>query len=139
MSLDGFLPEADECDEPLEETFPASDPTAPQEPKTPHSHRSEEAGAGAGGVQVADRTSVTATVKPWVKTSLAPGSKVVMEYYERAGLIPYLEELGFHLVGYGCTTCIGNSGPLPEEISNAVNEEDLAVVSVLSGNRNFEG
>ena len=78
-------------------------------------------------------------VKPWVKTSLAPGSKVVMEYYERAGLIPYLEELGFHLVGYGCTTCIGNSGPLPEEISEVVNAEDLAVVSVLSGNRNFEG
>jgi aconitate hydratase len=79
------------------------------------------------------------TVKPWVKTSLAPGSKVVMEYYERAGLIPYLEQLGFHLVGYGCTTCIGNSGPLPEEISAAVNDADLAVVSVLSGNRNFEG
>jgi aconitate hydratase len=78
-------------------------------------------------------------VKPWVKTSLAPGSKVVMEYYERAGLIPYLEELGFHLVGYGCTTCIGNSGPLPDEISAAVNDADLAVVSVLSGNRNFEG
>ena len=78
-------------------------------------------------------------VKPWVKTSLAPGSKVVMEYYERAGLVPYLEELGFHLVGYGCTTCIGNSGPLPDEISDAVNAEDLAVVSVLSGNRNFEG
>src|ERR671933_204518 len=77
--------------------------------------------------------------KPWVKTSLAPGSKVVMEYYERAGLIPYLEALGFHLVGYGCTTCIGNSGPLPEEISGAVNDADLAVVSVLSGNRNFEG
>jgi aconitate hydratase len=78
-------------------------------------------------------------VKPWVKTSLAPGSKVVMEYYERAGLVPYLEHLGFHLVGYGCTTCIGNSGPLPEEISGVVNAEDLAVVSVLSGNRNFEG
>jgi aconitate hydratase len=77
--------------------------------------------------------------KPWVKTSLAPGSKVVMEYYERAELIPYLEALGFHLVGYGCTTCIGNSGPLPEEISEVVNDEDLAVVSVLSGNRNFEG
>jgi aconitate hydratase len=188
MALDGFIPEADECDEPLEETFPASDPTAPQEPKTPHQHVREEAGAGTGGVQVADRVSVTAQVtladgtqteldhghvviaaitsctntsnpsvmlgagllarnaverglevKPWVKTSLAPGSKVVMEYYERAGLIPYLEELGFHLVGYGCTTCIGNSGPLPEEIANAVNAEDLAVVSVLSGNRNFEG
>jgi aconitate hydratase len=77
--------------------------------------------------------------KPWVKTTLAPGSKVVMDYYERAGLTPYLEKLGFHLVGYGCTTCIGNSGPLPDEISAAVNTEDLAVVSVLSGNRNFEG
>jgi aconitate hydratase len=77
--------------------------------------------------------------KPWVKTSLAPGSKVVMDYYDRAGLTPYLEKLGFHLVGYGCTTCIGNSGPLPEEISAAVNEHDLSVVSVLSGNRNFEG
>jgi aconitate hydratase len=77
--------------------------------------------------------------RPWVKTTLAPGSKVVMDYYERAGLLPYLEKLGFHLVGYGCTTCIGNSGPLPEEISAAVNEHDLAVVSVLSGNRNFEG
>ena len=74
-----------------------------------------------------------------MKTSLAPGSKVVTEYYEQAGLTQYLEELGFHLVGYGCTTCIGNSGPLPEEISDAVNAEDLAVVSVLSGNRNFEG
>jgi aconitate hydratase len=78
-------------------------------------------------------------VKPWVKTSLAPGSKVVTEYFERADLTQYLEELGFHLVGYGCTTCIGNSGPLPDEISDAVNAEDLAVVSVLSGNRNFEG
>jgi aconitate hydratase len=77
--------------------------------------------------------------KPWVKTSLAPGSKVVMDYYEKAGLVPYLDKLGFNLVGYGCTTCIGNSGPLPEEISAAVNAEDLAVVSVLSGNRNFEG
>ena len=78
-------------------------------------------------------------VKPWVKTSLAPGSKVVTEYLERAGLTEYLDELGFNLVGYGCTTCIGNSGPLPEEISDVVNAEDLAVVSVLSGNRNFEG
>jgi aconitate hydratase len=77
--------------------------------------------------------------KPWVKTTLAPGSKVVMDYYERAGLTPYLEKLGFHLVGYGCTTCIGNSGPLQDEISAGVNEADLAVVSVLSGNRNFEG
>src|SRR5690348_6839832 len=77
--------------------------------------------------------------KPWVKTTLAPGSKVVMDYYERAGLLPYLDKLGFNLVGYGCTTCIGNSGPLPEEISQAVADNDLAVVSVLSGNRNFEG
>src|SRR5690349_2527331 len=77
--------------------------------------------------------------KPWVKTTLAPGSKVVMDYYERAGLMPYLEKLGFHLVGYGCTTCIGNSGPLQDEISAGVQEGDLAVVSVLSGNRNFEG
>jgi aconitate hydratase len=79
------------------------------------------------------------TSKPWVKTTLAPGSKVVMDYYERAGLIPYLEKLGFALVGYGCTTCIGNSGPLLPEISAAVAASDLAVVSVLSGNRNFEG
>jgi aconitate hydratase len=188
MALDGFLPEPDACDEPLEETFPASDPTAPQEPKTPHEHGGEHTGAGTGGVQVADRASVKAQVtladgteteldhghvviaaitsctntsnpsvmlgagllaknaverglqaKPWVKTSLAPGSKVVTEYFERAGLTEYLDQLGFNLVGYGCTTCIGNSGPLPEEISEAVNAEDLAVVSVLSGNRNFEG
>jgi aconitate hydratase len=77
--------------------------------------------------------------KPWVKTSLAPGSKVVIEYYQQAGLIEDLEALGFHNVGYGCTTCIGNSGPLPDEISKVVNDEDLAVCSVLSGNRNFEG
>ena len=77
--------------------------------------------------------------KPWVKTTLAPGSKVVMDYYEASGLLPYLEKLGFHLVGYGCTTCIGNSGPLPPEISEAVDAHDLAVSSVLSGNRNFEG
>jgi aconitate hydratase len=79
------------------------------------------------------------TRKPWVKTTLAPGSKVVMDYYDRAGLTPYLDKLGFNLVGYGCTTCIGNSGPLPEAISAAVNEADLTAVSVLSGNRNFEG
>jgi aconitate hydratase len=76
--------------------------------------------------------------KPWVKSSLAPGSKVVTEYFERAGLTPYLEKLGFHTVGYGCTTCIGNSGPLPGEISRAVTEGDLVVCAVLSGNRNFE-
>ena len=77
--------------------------------------------------------------KPWVKTTLAPGSKVVTEYYEKAGLMDDLEALGFYLVGYGCTTCIGNSGPLPEEISHAVHDNDLAVTAVLSGNRNFEG
>ena len=77
--------------------------------------------------------------KPWVKTTLAPGSKVVTNYYEKAGLTPSLEALGFNLVGYGCVTCIGNSGPLPAEVSGAVNENDLAVAAVLSGNRNFEG
>jgi aconitate hydratase len=77
--------------------------------------------------------------KPWVKTTLAPGSKVVSDYYDRSGLTPYLDKLGFNLVGYGCTTCIGNSGPLIPEVSAAVHEHDLAVVSVLSGNRNFEG
>lgn len=79
------------------------------------------------------------TRKPWVKTTLAPGSKVVTDYYEKSGLLPYLEKLGFDIVGYGCTTCIGNSGPLIPEVSAAVNERNLAVVSVLSGNRNFEG
>jgi aconitate hydratase len=184
LALEGFLPEPDDDDEPVEESFPASDPPAYHERR----HTPSAPGAGTGGTQVAERlsspavlrldggeeveldhghvviaaiTSCTNTsnpsvmlgagllarnaverglqVKPWVKTSLAPGSKVVMEYYERAGLVPYLEELGFHLVGYGCTTCIGNSGPLPERISEVVNAEDLAVVSVLSGNRNFEG
>src|SRR5439155_16862802 len=76
--------------------------------------------------------------KPWVKSSLPPGSKVVTKYYEQAGLQQYLDELGFNTVGYGCTTCIGNSGPLPNEISEAVGEGDLVVCSVLSGNRNFE-
>jgi aconitate hydratase len=79
------------------------------------------------------------TVPPWVKTSLAPGSKVVRDYLENAGLMPYLEKLKFHLVGYGCTTCIGNSGPLPEEVSKTIDEKELVVASVLSGNRNFEG
>ena len=77
--------------------------------------------------------------RPWVKTSLAPGSKVVTEYYREAGLTPYLDQLGFNLVGYGCTTCIGNSGPLPAAISKAIEERDLVAVAVLSGNRNFEG
>ncbi|MBK7063081.1 MAG: aconitate hydratase AcnA [Rubrivivax sp.] len=77
--------------------------------------------------------------RPWVKTSLAPGSRVVTDYLNKAGLMPYLEQLGFNLVGYGCTTCIGNSGPLPEEVAKAVTDNDLAVAAVLSGNRNFEG
>jgi len=79
------------------------------------------------------------TTKPWVKTSMAPGSQVVSDYYDKAQLWPYLEKLGFYLVGYGCTTCIGNSGPLPDEISAAINDNDLTVTAVLSGNRNFEG
>ena len=78
-------------------------------------------------------------IKPWVKTSLAPGSKVVTDYLEKAGLNKYLDELGFNLVGYGCTTCIGNSGPLNQNISDAIHKENLYAVSVLSGNRNFEG
>jgi aconitate hydratase len=184
MALDGILPDDDDEDESLSESFPASDPVS--------THRANGLGhepyGGTGGTQVAERqsartpltladgteteldhghvviaaiTSCTNTsnpsvmigsgilarnavqkglkVKPWVKTSLAPGSKVVTEYLERAGLDEYLDELGFNLVGYGCTTCIGNSGPLPEEISDVVEAEDLAVVSVLSGNRNFEG
>ncbi len=79
------------------------------------------------------------TSKPWVKTNMAPGSQVVTDYYTKAGLWPYLEKLGYYLGGYGCTTCIGNTGPLPEEISKAINDNDLSVTAVLSGNRNFEG
>jgi aconitate hydratase len=184
LALEGYLPDENDEDEALDESFPASDPVSTHVPNgTGH-----EPQGGTGGAQVAERrrtatpvtladgteteldhghvviaaiTSCTNTsnpsvmlgagilarnavqrglnVKPWVKTSLAPGSKVVSEYLDRAGLTEYLEALGFHLVGYGCTTCIGNSGPLPEEISNVVGAEDLAVVSVLSGNRNFEG
>ena len=77
--------------------------------------------------------------KPWVKTSLAPGSKVVTDYLAKAGLQEYLDQLGFNLVGYGCTTCIGNSGPLPSDVAEAVADADLIVAAVLSGNRNFEG
>src|SRR5207302_11031097 len=77
--------------------------------------------------------------QPWVKTSLAPGSKVVTEYLRKSGLQPYLDELGFNLVGYGCTTSTGNSGPLPDDVSAEVDARNLVVVSVLSGNRNFEG
>src|SRR5439155_25397197 len=79
------------------------------------------------------------TRKPWVKSSLAPGSKVVTDYLIKAELQPYLDQLGFNLVGYGCTTCIGNSGPLPEPISKTIKDNNLVVSSVLSGNRNFEG
>ncbi|MPZ88618.1 MAG: aconitate hydratase AcnA [Nitriliruptorales bacterium] len=155
-----------ETDEALEETFPASDPPAYHDHE--HSSAVEVATAEGerfhldhGHVAVAAITSCTNTsnpqvmlaagllarnavqrgleTKPWVKSSLAPGSKVVMDYYERAGLLPYLEKLRFNLVGFGCTTCVGNSGPLAPEISEAINEHDLAVVAVLSGNRNFEG
>ena len=93
-------------------------------------------GAGLLAKRAVERGLMT---KPWVKTTLAPGSRVVMDYYQRAGLIPYLDKLGFNLVGFGCTTCIGNSGPIIPEVSAAVHEHDLSVVSVLSGNRNFEG
>ncbi len=93
----------------------------------------------AAGLVARKARALGLTRKPWVKTSLAPGSKVVTEYYERAGLVDDLEALGFHTVGYGCTTCIGNSGPLPPEIEKAVKDHDLVVSSVLSGNRNFEG
>ncbi|GAA2112865.1 aconitate hydratase AcnA [Streptomyces synnematoformans] len=156
----------DDDDEPGKESFPASDAPASSNgvptrvtPVTAPDGSTYEIDHGA--VTVAAITSCTNTSnpsvmvgaallakkavekglarKPWVKTTLAPGSKVVMDYYDRAGLTPYLEKLGFNLVGYGCTTCIGNSGPLPEEISKAVNEHDLAVTAVLSGNRNFEG
>ncbi|MBF4606842.1 aconitate hydratase [Curtobacterium sp. VKM Ac-1393] len=93
----------------------------------------------AAGILARNAAAKGLTSKPWVKTTLAPGSKVVTDYYEKAGLTTYLEQLGFYTVGYGCTTCIGNSGPLPEEISQAVQDNDLAVTAVLSGNRNFEG
>ena len=91
------------------------------------------------GLVAKKAAALGAKVKPWVKTSLAPGSLVVTEYLQNAGLLDDLESLGFHVVGYGCTTCIGNSGPLPEPVSKAINENDLTAVSVLSGNRNFEG
>jgi aconitate hydratase len=93
----------------------------------------------AAGLLAKKANALGLTRKPWVKTSLAPGSKVVTEYYEKAGVLPDLEALGFNVVGYGCTTCIGNSGPLPEEISREIGERGLVACSVLSGNRNFEG
>ena len=154
-------------DEAVEESFPASDVPS-HEPPARRSNRIQFTLADGsqceldnGSVVIAAITSCTNTSnpsvmlaaallakkavekglsrKPWVKTSLAPGSRVVTDYYERAGLTPYLNKLGFDLVGYGCTTCIGNSGPLISEVSQAVNQNDLAVASVLSGNRNFEG
>jgi aconitate hydratase len=192
-ALAGYVPTSNGDDEAVAATFPASDPTASQDPANGEgaraAHAQVSAASEAGGpeadvekrnggvgvtlvdgtrttlrhghVVIAAITSCTNTSnpsvmvgagilarnalarglqsKPWVKTSLAPGSKVVTEYLDRAGLTEPLERLGFNLVGYGCTTCIGNSGPLAEEISKVVGEEDLAVVSVLSGNRNFEG
>jgi aconitate hydratase len=93
----------------------------------------------AAGLLAKKAVELGLSTKPWVKTSLAPGSRVVTRYLDAAGLVPYLEKLGFYVVGYGCTTCIGNSGPLPDEVAAAVERDDLAVVSVLSGNRNFEG
>ncbi|WSK15902.1 aconitate hydratase AcnA [Streptomyces celluloflavus] len=153
-------------DEAGKESFPASDSPAavdgvPSRPTTVTAPDGSTYEIDHGAVTVAAITSCTNTSnpyvmvaaalvakkavekglsrKPWVKTTLAPGSKVVTDYFDRAGLTPYLDKVGFNLVGYGCTTCIGNSGPLPEEVSKAVNEHDLAVTSVLSGNRNFEG
>src|SRR4051812_25195195 len=180
--LPGFGIDYTDGDEGVEQTFPASDPTAeqapgseptsaplepvavaaPPQPRTVKvSAEGEEFELGHGSVVIAAITSCTntsnpsvmvgagllakkavergLTTKPWVKTSLAPGSKVVTEYLDKAGLTEYLEQLQFNLVGYGCTTCIGNSGPLPPEISEAVTSGDLSVCSVLSGNRNFEG
>jgi aconitate hydratase len=156
--LGGYLPESDRLDDALAGTFPASDPTSTQGPAKCNG---EHPTLDHGHVVIAAITSCTNTSnpsvmigagilarnalarglesKPWVKTSLAPGSKVVTEYLDKAGLTESLEQLGFNLVGYGCTTCIGNSGPLPEEISEEIQREDIAAVSVLSGNRNFEG
>ncbi|WP_030605864.1 aconitate hydratase AcnA [Streptomyces fulvoviolaceus] len=155
-----------EDDEAGKESFPASDSPAssngvPTRPTTVTAPDGSTYEIDHGAVTVAAITSCTNTSnpyvmvaaalvakkavekgltrKPWVKTTLAPGSKVVTDYFDKAGLTPYLDKVGFNLVGYGCTTCIGNSGPLPEEVSKAVNEHDLAVTSVLSGNRNFEG
>jgi aconitate hydratase len=165
-AVEDYLPASNGEDEALADSFPASDPVATHtngvSTKTKLTMADgTETELDNGHVVIAAITSCTNTsnpsvmlgagllarnavqrglkVKPWVKTSLAPGSKVVTEYLDRAGLTEYLDELGFNLVGYGCTTCIGNSGPLPPEVSKVVNDADLAVVSVLSGNRNFEG
>jgi aconitate hydratase len=162
-----YVKDGGDVDEASKESFPASDSPAISNGTSPSNPVPVTAPDGTvyeidhGAVTVAAITSCTNTSnpyvmvaaalvakkavekglarKPWVKTTLAPGSKVVTDYFDKAGLTPYLDKLGFNLVGYGCTTCIGNSGPLPEEVSKAVNEADLAVTSVLSGNRNFEG
>jgi len=166
-AVEDYLPANGEEDAALAESFPASDPVATlrnggvsaktrlmmadgTETELDNGHvviaaitsctnTSNPSVMVAAGLLARNAVQKGLTVKPWVKTSLAPGSKVVSEYLDRAGLTEYLDELGFNLVGYGCTTCIGNSGPLPPEVSKVVNDADLAVVSVLSGNRNFEG
>jgi aconitate hydratase len=152
-SFESALPSLAKPGAKLEETFVHN--------KTPNGNGSVTEGLNHGAVVIAAITSCTNTSNPsvmigaglvakkavekglrrpgWVKTSLAPGSKVVTDYYIKSGLLPYLEQLGFNVVGYGCTTCIGNSGPLPEEVSQIVGDKDLVVASVLSGNRNFEG
>ncbi len=167
QAVENYLPQEAEEDDALSDSFPASDPVATHTNGGVSAKAKLTLADGTeteldnGHVVIAAITSCTNTsnpsvmlgagllarnavqrglkVKPWVKTSLAPGSKVVTEYLDRAGLTEYLDDLGFNLVGYGCTTCIGNSGPLPPEVSKVVNDADLAVVSVLSGNRNFEG
>lgn len=123
-----------EEDKAVADTFPASDPAI-----TSCTNTSNPSVMMAAGILARNAAKKGLKAKPWVKTTLAPGSKVVTDYYEKAGLTTYLEDLGFYTVGYGCTTCIGNSGPLPDEISQAVQDNDLAVTAVLSGNRNFEG
>ncbi len=163
--LPTYAPELNLVDEAEEESFPASDSPAISSAAVRTFAVTDSEGREFdlfhGAVAIASITSCTntsnpsvmlaaallaknavekgLTAKPWVKTSMAPGSQVVTNYYEKAGLWPYLEKLGFHLVGYGCATCIGNSGPLDEKVSEAVQEHDLAVAAVLSGNRNFEG
>ncbi|MBL0885658.1 aconitate hydratase AcnA [Myceligenerans indicum] len=163
--LPNYAPDVAAADEAEQESFPASDAPAEHAMNRKHVAVTDSHGKEFelfhGAVGIASITSCTNTsnpsvmlaaallakkaveagleAKPWVKTSMAPGSQVVTNYYEKAGLWPYLEKLGFHLVGYGCATCIGNSGPLDEKISAAVQENDLTIVSVLSGNRNFEG
>jgi aconitate hydratase len=163
--LPAYAPEVNTVDEAEEESFPASDSPAISSAAIRTFDVTDSEGRQFelfhGAVAIASVTSCTNTsnpsvmlaaallaknavekglvAKPWVKTSMAPGSQVVTNYYEKAGLWPYLEKLGFHLVGYGCATCIGNSGPLDEKVSAVVQEHDLAVAAVLSGNRNFEG